>query len=185
MRKRLGEGVIGILQRPHCGIEREKGCAKISFSSRHYPILALDTIPTIPVEERSDKDIRWFLQDRLKEIEPKATRQQIETEILLKAHGGFQWIVLITDAVIDGHASAIKAEMLYEKLRTTPEALDDLYSDILSKVASKERHKWSSSSSGFYLPSSRCLHKSFGRRLLPTKTWPARLFLNSGVTKVG
>ncbi|KAH7308422.1 hypothetical protein B0I35DRAFT_380188, partial [Stachybotrys elegans] len=137
--KDQAKGLLAYFKELMGGIEREKGCAKICFSSRHYPILALDTIPTISVEERNDKDIRWFLQDRLKEIEPKATRQQIETEILLKAHGGFQWVVLITDVVIDGNASAIKAEMLYEKLRTTPEALDELYSDILSKVTNKEK----------------------------------------------
>lgn len=33
---------------------------KICISSRHYPILALDAIPSVQVEEMNSKDIQWY-----------------------------------------------------------------------------------------------------------------------------
>ncbi|KAL6798490.1 ankyrin repeat protein [Trichoderma sp. SZMC 28012] len=122
-------------------VEREEAQVKICFSSRHFPLLGLDTISTIFVEERNDKDIRLVIRERLKQIQPKAKREQIEKEILLKAQGGFQWAVLITSIVIDGNTIGIKAEKLHEKIKTTPEALDELYTDILSGVTRAENHQ--------------------------------------------
>ncbi|KAH7001009.1 ankyrin repeat protein, partial [Ilyonectria destructans] len=122
-------------------IEREEAQVKICFSSRHYPILGLDTVSTISVEERNDKDIRLVIRDRLKEIQPEAKRQQIEKEVLLKAHGGFHWVVLITAMVLEGNATGIKAEKLHEMITSTPEALDELYTKILSGVPEAERHQ--------------------------------------------
>ncbi|KAM6487335.1 ankyrin repeat protein [Trichoderma sp. SZMC 28011] len=112
-------------------IEREDAQVKICFSSRHFPLLGLKTISTISVEERNDKDIRLVIRERLKQIEPKARRQQMEKEILLKAQGGFQWVVLITSM----------AEKLHEMIQTTPEALDELYTNILSGVTEAENHQ--------------------------------------------
>ncbi|KAL6819660.1 ankyrin repeat-containing domain protein [Trichoderma sp. SZMC 28015] len=122
-------------------IEREDAQVKICFSSRHFPLLGLKTISTISVEERNDKDIRLVIRERLKQIEPKARRQQMEKEILLKAQGGFQWVVLITSMVIDGNTIGIKAEKLHEMIQTTPEALDELYTNILSGVTEAENHQ--------------------------------------------
>lgn len=67
------------------GLMRDGQEAKlmICFSSRHYPILGLITIPTISVEEQNDRDIRSVIQERLKEIQPKSKRQKIENNILL------------------------------------------------------------------------------------------------------
>lgn len=122
-------------------IEREDAQVKICFSSRHFPLLGLKTISTISVEERNDKDIRLVIRERLKQIEPKARRQQMEKEILLKAQGGFQWVVLITSMVIDENTIGIKAEKLHEMIQTTPEALDELYTNILSGVTEAENHQ--------------------------------------------
>lgn len=38
-------------------VEREESQVKICISSRHYPILGVDTTPTISVEQRNHKDI--------------------------------------------------------------------------------------------------------------------------------
>jgi hypothetical protein len=122
-------------------VEREEAQVKICFSSRHYPILGLDTIPTISVKDQNDKDIRLVIQERLKEIQPKAKRRQIEKEILSKAQGGFQWAVLVTAMVVDGNATGTKVKKLHEKLTSTPEALDELYTDILSGVTEAKKHQ--------------------------------------------
>ncbi|QYT05591.1 hypothetical protein H0G86_012480 [Trichoderma simmonsii] len=122
-------------------VEREEAQVKICFSSRHFPLLGLDTISTISVEERNDEDIRLVIRERLKQIQPKARRQQMEKEILLKAQGGFQWVVLITSMVIHESTIGTKAEKLHDKIAATPEALDELYTDILSGVTGAEKHQ--------------------------------------------
>ncbi|KAL5585868.1 hypothetical protein FOVSG1_013560 [Fusarium oxysporum f. sp. vasinfectum] len=124
-------------------VERDEAQVKICFSSRHYPILGPDTISTISVEERNDKDIRSVIRERLKEIQliSIATRQQIEKEILLKAHGGFQWAVSITGMVIRLNDTGINEEKLYEMITTTPEALDELYTTILSGITEADKRQ--------------------------------------------
>ncbi|KAL0937157.1 uncharacterized protein CTRU02_206888 [Colletotrichum truncatum] len=121
--------------------EREKAQVKICFSSRHYPIIGDVTVPVIYVEERNDKDIRLVVRERLKEIRAVTKRQQLENEILMKAHGGFQWVTLIVTDILAGNASGKKTETLLKKLRATPEALDELYADILCSVDGSMRYQ--------------------------------------------
>ncbi|KAL7901866.1 ankyrin repeat protein [Trichoderma sp. SZMC 28014] len=121
--------------------EHEEAQVKICFSSRHFPLLGLDTISTISVEEKNDKDIRLVIRERLKQIQPGAKRQRIEKEILLKAQGGFQWMVLITAIVMDEITIGTKEEKLYKKITTTPEALDELYNNILSGATEAENRQ--------------------------------------------
>jgi ankyrin repeat protein len=122
-------------------IKREGAQVKICLSSRHYPILGHDTIPTVSVEERNDKDIRLVIQRRLREIEPATKRQRIEKDILLKAQGGFQWAVLVSDMVTDENITGMKAEKLHEKLASIPEHLDELYTDILGGSTAIENNQ--------------------------------------------
>ncbi|KAK1513541.1 uncharacterized protein CCOS01_14483 [Colletotrichum costaricense] len=122
-------------------IEREKALVKICFSSRHYPILGCETMSTIHVEEKNDEDIRLVVRERLKEIQPVAKRQQLENEILMKAHGGFQWTILVVAAILHGSAIGTSVESLHKRLTTIPEALDGLYAGILSGVDPIEQYQ--------------------------------------------
>lgn len=122
-------------------IEGEKAQVKICFSSRHYPILGYKTKSTIHVEEKNDKDVRLVVRQRLKEIQPVAKRQRLENEILMKAHGGFQWTILIVSVIHHGSAIGTSIESLHKKLTTIPEALDGLYAGILSVVDPIKHHK--------------------------------------------
>ncbi|KAI3544306.1 hypothetical protein CSPX01_05758 [Colletotrichum filicis] len=107
-------------------IEREKAPVKICFSSRHYPILGYETMPAIHVEEKNDEDIRLVVRERLKEIQPAAKRQQLENEVLMKAHGGFQWTILIVALILHGSVIGTRVENLHKRLTAIPEALDGL-----------------------------------------------------------
>ncbi|ETS75921.1 hypothetical protein PFICI_12865 [Pestalotiopsis fici W106-1] len=120
-------------------VERKGGQVKICISSRHYPILGLNTIPTISVEERNDTDIRFVVQELLREIQPRAKRQEVEKQILLKAQGGFLWAILVTQRVIHNSIIGTKNKKLFEQLTVTPETLNELYTDILKDTAGKER----------------------------------------------
>ncbi|PHH80908.1 hypothetical protein CDD80_5828 [Ophiocordyceps camponoti-rufipedis] len=44
-------------------IEREGASVKICFSSRHYPIIGHDTVPSTIVEEHNDQDIRLYARN--------------------------------------------------------------------------------------------------------------------------
>jgi hypothetical protein len=75
--------------------ERENGLVKVYFSSRHYPLLDLNTIPAVVVEEQNDINIRWYANEPLKDIKPRLKREKIENGVLSKAGGGFQWAFLV------------------------------------------------------------------------------------------
>jgi hypothetical protein len=122
-------------------VERKEAPVKICLSSRHYPILGLDTIPAIFVEERNDMDIRWYTQERLKDIQPKVKRQLIEKEILLKARGGFQWVFLVTEMVIGRNLAGIRTDQLLGELASCPGTLSELYTATLSGVSEAEKRQ--------------------------------------------
>ncbi|KAH8717013.1 ankyrin repeat protein, partial [Phaeosphaeriaceae sp. PMI808] len=114
---------------------------KICFSSRHYPILGLDTIPTIRVEDHNDKDIQCYARERLQDIQPGLKRQQIEAEILSKARGGFQWVYLVTDIINRGILAGIRADKVLDELTSCPETLGELYATILSGIPKTEKYE--------------------------------------------
>ncbi|KAH7077157.1 hypothetical protein FB567DRAFT_477751, partial [Paraphoma chrysanthemicola] len=114
---------------------------RICLSSRHYPILALDTISSVQVEERNIQDIRRYIQKELRDIRPKSKREQIETEILSKSNGGFQWAFLVTRTIVDKNLSGIKAEKLLEELKTCPQTLGEIYQAALDSVPKTDQQQ--------------------------------------------
>ncbi|KAL5589388.1 hypothetical protein FOVSG1_011255 [Fusarium oxysporum f. sp. vasinfectum] len=120
--------------------EQEGSLVRICFSSRHFPILGHETMARVYVEERNDKDIRLVIEGRIKELQPVEKRRLIEKEIMLKAHGGFQWAMLITNMILDEDATGARTEDLLNMISTTPPDLDDLY-DVILRGATKDKHK--------------------------------------------
>ncbi|KAF5619615.1 ankyrin protein [Fusarium sp. NRRL 25303] len=120
--------------------EQEGSLVRICFSSRHFPILGHETMAKVYVEEKNDQDIRLVIEGRLKEIRPIERRRQIEKEILLKAHGGFQWAILITNMVLEEDLAGARTEDLLNIISTTPPDLNDLY-DVILKGAAKDKYK--------------------------------------------
>lgn len=122
-------------------VTQEGGKLRICFSSRHYPVLGLDVVPAVIVEEQNGKDIRCVIRKQLKEIQPEEERQQLEKEILMKAQGGFQWAVMVASMVTDDYSIAINTETLHDRIRTTPQALEQLYAEILNDIPDAEKHQ--------------------------------------------
>ncbi|RDA88261.1 hypothetical protein CP532_0314 [Ophiocordyceps camponoti-leonardi (nom. inval.)] len=120
-------------------VERAGTKVKICFSSRHYPILDICTIPSTSVELHNGRDIRSVITSQLKEIRPEDWRQQIETEILLKTRGGFQWAILVAGMVMDCYTTGTRRERLVDMVTTIPETLNELYKNLLSDVGEDER----------------------------------------------
>lgn len=119
--------------------EQEKGHLRICFSSRHYPILWPNTIPTISVEDHNNMDIQLVVHQKLKQIEYPMSRWKIEQRVSSKSQGGFQWAVLVTDRVVDGDLAGTDESILHEMLTTIPGTLDELYADILSASTRVEK----------------------------------------------
>jgi ankyrin repeat protein len=107
---------------------------KICLSSRHYPILALNILSSVQVEEQNQQDIRRYIQKKLKDIRPKSKGEQIEAEILSRSNGGFQWVFLVTRTIIDKNLIGIKAEKLLNELDACPQTLSEIYEAILDSV---------------------------------------------------
>lgn len=120
--------------------EREGSLVRICFSSRHFPILGHEMMSRVYVEKKNDKDIRLVVEDRLRELQPDERRHQIENEILLKAQGGFQWAILVTNMILDEDAIAARTEDLLSMISSIPPDLDELYSIILNG-ATKDMQK--------------------------------------------
>jgi hypothetical protein len=114
-----------------------RGC----LSSRHYPILALDTIPSVQVEKMNGQDIQWYVRKQLRDIRPVSKRDQIEAEILSKSNGGFQWVFLVTSTIIDKNLTGIRAEKLLEGLATCPQTLSKTYETIFDGVPAADRYQ--------------------------------------------
>ncbi|KAF2632352.1 ankyrin, partial [Macroventuria anomochaeta] len=126
-------------------LNKQAGCetaqVKICVSSRHYPILSRDNIPGVLVEEHNAADIARFTQDRLERIQSADERRQIELKIRRKAQGGFQWVLLVTEMMIDGDLKGLKLERLRKKLDSCPGTLSELYAAILNDVAGAEERQ--------------------------------------------
>ncbi|KAI4940877.1 hypothetical protein J4E91_011134 [Alternaria rosae] len=114
-----------------------RGC----LSSRHYPILALDTIPSVQVEKMNGRDMQWYVRKQLRDIRPESKRDQIEAEILSRSNGGFQWVFLVTSTIIDKNLTGIRAEKLLEGLATCPQTLSKTYETIFDGVPTADRYQ--------------------------------------------
>jgi ankyrin repeat protein len=134
------KGLLGYFKRLMEISEREGSLVKICFSSRHFPILGHEMTSTVYVEKKNDKDIRLVIEDKLKELQPDESRHQIENEILLKAHGGFQWAILITNMILGEDAIGARSDDLLSMISSIPPDLDELYNFILNG-APKNKHK--------------------------------------------
>jgi ankyrin repeat protein len=119
--------------------ERDHGRIRVCLSSRHYPILDLEIVPAVHVEKRNDRDIRWYTREQLKDIQPMLKREQIQNEILSKAGGGFQWVFIVVETIVDNNLKGIKTEMLLRELTSCPETLGELYASILRDVPATDR----------------------------------------------
>ncbi|KAI9687465.1 MAG: hypothetical protein M1822_002075 [Bathelium mastoideum] len=107
----------------------------ICFSCRHYPLTTPSEALTIYVEHENSADIGTYLRETLDGM-PEALR--LENEILEKAKGVFQWVVLVVPMIADLFNEGDYG-LIRDRLEGLPEGLESLYEDILTGLASKKR----------------------------------------------
>ncbi|RFN45021.1 hypothetical protein FIE12Z_10749 [Fusarium flagelliforme] len=105
-------------------VDKEEGLLKVCFSSRHYPVLGFETMPTLLVEERNTEDIKCY---------------QIERYILSEAQGVFQWAILVTDIILNEVLSGSNSASLHQAIIAIPKDLQKIYDFILSGAEGEGR----------------------------------------------
>lgn len=133
--------LIEFFRRIEDAAQDEGASVKICFSSRSYPNLGLSEIPGISVEEYNRKDIRTVVRRSLLEITPIKIRQEIESKILSKARGVFQWAVLVANGVAQKDRDGVRDDELFKIVDNIPEGLDQLYTTIINGVRPVEKYQ--------------------------------------------
>lgn len=113
----------------------------VCFSCRHYPILVPKSTLKICVEEENDQDIATYVQQRLTkyQLSDPAEAQELEQEIIGKASGIFQWVVLIIPIIIEADKNGANIKRIRQKIEEIPGELGDLYGYILSRIEDHKR----------------------------------------------
>lgn len=112
----------------------------ICFSCRYYPIVSLDSGLAVRVERENLNDIITYVRRELAEGNvDEGEAQLLEKEIVRRAAGVFQWVVVVTSAVLELSWEGRDVDELLEKVRDTPEQLEALYEGVLRNTKPEYR----------------------------------------------
>ena len=111
----------------------------ICFSCRHFPLVALEHGLTIVVEDENSGDILRYVQDQLRQgFSDNIKRQDLEREIVRKASGVFQWVVLVVATMLRLSDEGYGIRRIQKKLQEIPSELHSLYQDILDSIKKRD-----------------------------------------------
>jgi NACHT domain len=112
-----------------------KATLNICFSCRHYPIVALEHGLTVCVEDGNHDDIVTYVRGKFESgFSGESEARELETTIVNKANGVFQWVVLVVPSVLDLHWDGKSMKAIRQEIRKIPAELDSLYQDILERI---------------------------------------------------
>jgi ankyrin repeat protein len=112
----------------------------ICFSCRHYPILTLEHGLTVCVEDENCQDIVTYIRGELElGFSDKSEAREVETTIVGKAKGVFQWVVLVISSVLELHLEGESMKAIRRKIQKIPTELASLYQDILGRIKDRSR----------------------------------------------
>ena len=117
-----------------------KAGISVCFSCRHYPVLAPSHELKICVENENYQDIRTHVRTNLKDQFPdEGDALDLERNIVEKASGVFQWVVLVVRIVLKLNEDGANLRKIRQKIEGLPDKLEDLYKDVLSKIEDRAR----------------------------------------------
>jgi ankyrin repeat protein len=112
-----------------------KATLNVCFSCRHYPIVALEHGLTVCVEDGNHDDIVTYVRGKFESgFSEESEARELETTIVNKAKGVFQWVVLVVPSVLDLHWDGKSIKAIRHEIQKIPAALDSLYQDILERI---------------------------------------------------
>ncbi|TKA68484.1 hypothetical protein B0A49_05693, partial [Cryomyces minteri] len=107
----------------------------ICFSCRHYPVVALEHGLTICVERENCHDIATYVQAELEPSLVHETKaQELQDEVVARAAGVFQWVVLIVPTILRLCRQGRPLKMISKKVREMPKELHNVYQALLDNV---------------------------------------------------
>lgn len=104
--------------------------SRICFSCRHYPILDLDGIFEICLEDENRKDISTFVDDQLGAFRARTT-SAIPAMITERASGVFMWARLVVEKVLDLEREGAGLNKIEAAVHSIPPDLDELYRQLI------------------------------------------------------
>ncbi|CVL12480.1 uncharacterized protein FPRN_15076 [Fusarium proliferatum] len=114
---------------------------KVCLSSRHSPFVTVSDCPEIIMEQHNGHDISTYLKQRI-EIGigiHNAQWQILEEKIRERSDGMFLWVVLVVDELLRSWDEGRNLEYLTKRVENTPQALETLFSEMLSHFTSERR----------------------------------------------
>ena len=109
-----------------------KGGIRLCFSSRHYPVIALNHGLSIRIEDENTADITSYVQNELGQYLRKFSEvQEISDDIVRHASGTFSWVNIAVSATVQKWQQGASAKSIRRSLQEVPAELDELYDQIL------------------------------------------------------
>ena len=114
---------------------------KVCFSCRHHPVLAPENVLKVHVEDENNQDIAIYVQQSLKKhhLSDPDEAQKLEQDIVRRASGVFQWVVLIIPIVAKSKKEGASSKKISQTIEKTPGGLNDLYEQILCRIEDQKK----------------------------------------------
>ncbi|SCO87659.1 uncharacterized protein FRV6_11786 [Fusarium oxysporum] len=127
----LAEWFKSLLERPpSSGLKQSRIC----FTCRHYPILYLDRVFEICVEEENRKDISIFVQEKLSSFRIR-TSSTIPKLVTKRADGIFLWAWLVVKQVLGLERKGAGLNEMEAVILSVPQELDILYRQLIQSMS--------------------------------------------------
>ncbi|EXK26009.1 hypothetical protein FOMG_17370 [Fusarium oxysporum f. sp. melonis 26406] len=115
---------------------------KVCLSSRHFPSVTVSDCPEIIMEQHNSHDISTHLKQRI-EIGigiQDAQWQILEEKIREMSDGMFLWVDLVVDDLLRSWDEGRSLEYLTKRVENTPQALETLFSEMLSHFTPERKN---------------------------------------------
>lgn len=108
---------------------------RVCFTCRHYPPLNFpEGMVEIHLEQETKDDISTYVQTKLSSWSEDENLATIWKDIADRASGVFMWARLMVPRVLRLHRSGENWRRIKREIESTPQALDELYRDLVKKV---------------------------------------------------
>ncbi|KAK7416368.1 hypothetical protein QQZ08_012025 [Neonectria magnoliae] len=113
----------------------------VCLSSRHFPSVTVGNCPEIITEEHNSHDVATYLDQRfqLGIATQEPHWKLLRDAILEKSAGVFLWVVLVVDDVLRNWDDGKDMQYLTRRVKNVPEALETLFSEMLSSLSPETR----------------------------------------------
>ncbi|KAH0536518.1 hypothetical protein FGG08_006614 [Glutinoglossum americanum] len=118
---------------------------KLCVSSREYDVFrnAFSDDRRLRLQELTSKDIRSFIQERLKSFEiPEVNgvnKESLVKEIIDRADGIFLWVALVLKSLREGIQYDNRPSVLLQKIKDMPQGMEPLFQHLLDSIHPSDR----------------------------------------------